>query len=221
MNAEKRYKRGTLRSVLLKTASEMISKEGLDKLTMRALCRRVGVSRTAPYRHFVSKTDLLCAIAEDGFKALKQRYQTINNDKTMNASARFQKIGMAYVEYAIENPGPYRLMFEHELRYQKKTPALLEAAKATFDEFLASVEAFRKEREISLDRTMPIANIAWVTVHGLSHLLIEDQFVIVNERRAVPSLLAGDELQGVSEVRQKMEFAEGILSDLMAMMLSH
>nr|NQU92530.1 TetR/AcrR family transcriptional regulator [Bacteroidota bacterium] len=115
MNAKKKYQFGDLRFRLLKTASEIISKEGLKKLTMRALSNQVGVSRTAPYRHFENKDALLLAIAEEGFNELTIRYQKINRDKSLDSLSRLQNIGLAYVEFAIKNPGAFRLMFGQEI----------------------------------------------------------------------------------------------------------
>ena len=220
MGTTKKNRQGNLRSRLLTTASEMISKEGLSRLTMRELSQRLGVSRTAPYRHFVNKNDLLCAIAEQGFIELQNRYKEINDDRATDASTRFQRIGMAYVEYALKNPGPYRLMFGHELINQKRTPGLLQAAQATFTEFLAAIEAFQKENRIDPDNLMSIANISWITVHGLSTLLIEDQFIISDETKAMPSLLAGNNNREMDKGREKIEFSKKIMADSMDMILS-
>ena len=71
MDSKDKNQYGDLRLRLLRTASEIISKEGLKKLTMRALSNQVGVSRTAPYRHFENKDALLLAIAEEGFNELR------------------------------------------------------------------------------------------------------------------------------------------------------
>ena len=57
------YHHEGLRTILVKTASLVLEEEGIESLTMRNLSRRVGVSRSAPYRHFEDKLALLGAQA--------------------------------------------------------------------------------------------------------------------------------------------------------------
>ena len=61
--SKKAYHHGDLRMALLKAAAHLIETDGIDAVTMRALSQQVGVSRTAAYRHFANKTDLLGAVA--------------------------------------------------------------------------------------------------------------------------------------------------------------
>jgi AcrR family transcriptional regulator len=59
----KKYHHGDLRNTLLELAEEHLGKNGIDKLSLRALARDIGVSQTAPYRHFIDKNGLLAALA--------------------------------------------------------------------------------------------------------------------------------------------------------------
>ncbi len=70
-NQTGRYHHGDLRAALLAEAAAMIAEEGVVSVTMRAIGRRLGVSRAAPYRHFADKNALLVAVAADGFNRLK------------------------------------------------------------------------------------------------------------------------------------------------------
>ena len=54
-----RYHHGNLRETLVSAAAEITAEAGLESLTLRMLSERVGVSRTAPYRHFADKAALL------------------------------------------------------------------------------------------------------------------------------------------------------------------
>src|SRR5690349_8961587 len=66
----KQYHHGDLRRALLEEAVRTIRDEGEAALTLRAVGARLGVSRTALYRHFADKSALLNAVAEDGFRRL-------------------------------------------------------------------------------------------------------------------------------------------------------
>ena len=49
----------------------VIQAQGVEMLTLRAVGERLGVSRTALYRHFADKSALLAAVAREGFRTLR------------------------------------------------------------------------------------------------------------------------------------------------------
>jgi AcrR family transcriptional regulator len=55
----KPFHHGNLRRALIATATETIREHGVEAVTMRGLSQAIGVSRTAAYRHFENKRDLL------------------------------------------------------------------------------------------------------------------------------------------------------------------
>ena len=67
------YHHGNLRRALLDEALATIGAEGVDGLTLREIGARLGVSRTALYRHFADKRALLAAVATEGFRTLRQQ----------------------------------------------------------------------------------------------------------------------------------------------------
>ena len=207
------YHHGNLRPELLGAAVSIISEEGLDHLTMRTLSKRVGVSRTALYRHFTDKSALLCAIAEDGFNKLTSRYREINNDTSLQASDRLQEIGRTYVEFAIRNPGYYRLMFGHEIMHQKRSAELIRAAKDTFTEFRSTVEAVQREVNVKLEDPLALANLAWIVVHGLSGLIIDGQIRMSGDILGFPALLENADTQNNDSIHQNLHFSRKILTD--------
>ena len=66
----KTYHHGNLRAELLDTAIEQLRENGAEDLSLRALARAIGVSQTAPYRHFADKSELLAAMATRGYREL-------------------------------------------------------------------------------------------------------------------------------------------------------
>ena len=86
-------------------------------------------------------------------------------------------LGLAYVEFALQKRGLFRLMFGPVLVERAKYPALNEAADAAFDYVQRVASA---EREGSHEEN-PSAMAAWGLVHGLSALFIDG---LVPESRA-------------------------------------
>ncbi|HEY9595958.1 MAG TPA: TetR family transcriptional regulator, partial [Spirochaetia bacterium] len=68
METRQPYHHGALRAALLAEALRSLEKDGLESLSLRGLAHAVGVSKTAPYRHFADKRELLVEIAAEGFR---------------------------------------------------------------------------------------------------------------------------------------------------------
>src|SRR5215212_5774767 len=73
MAKKRAYHHGDLRRALLAEAVRIIAKKGVDALTLRSVGARLGVSRTALYRHFADKSALLAAVASEGFRMLRMQ----------------------------------------------------------------------------------------------------------------------------------------------------
>ena len=66
----KPYHHGDLRRALLDEAVRTIQTHGVEHLTLRTVGERLGVSRSALYRHFADKQSLLATVGKEGFRAL-------------------------------------------------------------------------------------------------------------------------------------------------------
>jgi AcrR family transcriptional regulator len=175
MPKKNKYHHLDLRTKLLETTTEMIVNNGVETVTMRSLSQKIGVSRTAPYRHFSDKTALLCAIAEEGFYKIKDALDKIASNKKQDPLISLKKMALAYVDFAINNPAYYRLMFGKEV-VSNKTPLSLQiATKESFQKLTQTLEQCQKEKSIKKMDITNLANSAWATLHGLSMLLIDGQ----------------------------------------------
>src|SRR6516164_8276496 len=61
---------GNLRQALLDAAVATLDEAGADRLSLREVARRAGVSHAAPAHHFTDKAGLLTAVATEGFGML-------------------------------------------------------------------------------------------------------------------------------------------------------
>ena len=66
------YHHGDLKQTLIDVSVDVINREGLEALSLRALATQAGVSSGAPYHHFADRNDLLATIALQGFELLGQ-----------------------------------------------------------------------------------------------------------------------------------------------------
>jgi AcrR family transcriptional regulator len=169
------YHHGDLRAALLDEAAAMIAEGGTASVTMRALGQRLGVSRTAPYRHFEDKTALLVAVAASGFKRLNDRLQRIKAGAPRSSVEGVRRMGEEYVRFALENPAHYRLMYGKEAVARQDLPELREAGSALFEQLVDVIQAYQDSGGIERHDPRVQAYVAWSAVHGLASLLIDGQ----------------------------------------------
>src|SRR5918996_5749972 len=117
------YHHGNLRRGLLDEALATIRAEGVEGLKLREIGARLGVSRTALYRHFADKRALLIAVATDGFRTLREQLVTAWEEGARGRAA-FQSMGVAYVRFAVANPSHYRVMFSRFIDPQPREAEL-------------------------------------------------------------------------------------------------
>ena len=167
------YHHGDLRNALINATVEMINQYGVESITMRKLSEWVGVSRTAAYRHFSDKTDLLTATAIEGFKQFTLALQVGRLDTSIDEINQFRMMGQAYIRFAMENPAYYRLMFGDTVIQESE--ALRKASDASFNELLIMIERLQGIGVISGDEPKMQAIYVWSLMHGLSSLIIDNK----------------------------------------------
>jgi AcrR family transcriptional regulator len=175
------YHHGDLRAALLAEAAAMIAEGGAATVTMRALGRRLGVSRAAPYRHFADKTALLVAVAAEGFNRLRDRLQAMDAGAPRSGVEQFRRMGEEYVRFALENPAHYRLMYGKEALARQDQPELREAAIALFEQLVSVIQAHQRSGGIKRQDPRGQAYVAWSAAHGLASLLIEGQILATDD----------------------------------------
>jgi AcrR family transcriptional regulator len=168
----KSYHHGDLRRALIETALKRVAEEGTGALTLRDVARRVGVSQAAPYRHFRDKLALLQAVAEEGFRALMAQMDEALGS-TERPLERFQALGRAYAEFAIENAAHTRVMWSPDVLSASAPLSLQEAAQATYQKLVEAVTAAQRAGVVRSGDPTELAICAWGVMHGMSALIID------------------------------------------------
>ena len=103
-----------LRETLIEHAVQLVEDQGGERLHMRELAARVGVSRQAPYLHFPDRQALLAGVAAEAYRRLRAEITRGVCDADGRPAESVRALATAYTQFAIEHPelnalmsGPY------------------------------------------------------------------------------------------------------------------
>ena len=175
------YHHGDLRRALIEEALRTIQTDGVEYLTLRAVGLKLGVSRTALYRHFSDKQALLAAVGREGFRtlglALTEAWELHGRGR-----AGFEAMGIAYVTFAVTHPAHYRVMFGRFVESCSKDPEFVLQARSAFQVLLDSVIEQQQSGLVRRDDPLIVARFIWAIVHGIAMLAIDGQLRGQDER---------------------------------------
>ena len=166
-------KNSELRDMILATSVEIIAENGIRGLSFREVARRANVSHQAPYHYFKNDSEILTAIARDGFIKLSLDMKGESAKHPNNPLNALTASGIAYVLFALSNPGHFRVMFERSLLPAGTSIADLPEAKETHQvlkDLANTVIQSGIANKIGLEG---LTLLCWSTVHGIASLLSE------------------------------------------------
>ena len=97
------YHKESLKEQLVEIAWEICVAESWQKVNMRRVAQKAGVSNTAFYRHFKNKNDLKAELMRRGFQILNEGMKDLTNN--------FSSYGAHYIRFGLDYPHIYDLMF--------------------------------------------------------------------------------------------------------------
>jgi len=173
-----------LRRALLDEALRTIQTHGVEHLTLRTVGVRLGVSRSALYRHFADKQSLLATVGKEGFRKLRQ---TIADAWEQNGRGRagFQAMGKAYIQFAVAHPSHYRVMFGGFIESAAKDDHFVAEANAAFQVLVDALIEQQNAGGIRRDDPVQMARFVWAVVHGAAMLVIDGQVPEAAQREAL------------------------------------
>jgi AcrR family transcriptional regulator len=122
---------------ILATAWELAREHGIGGVSLHELARAVGIKQPSLYAYFDSKLALYDAMFADGNRRLLERLDALEPPPEPRAAA--QQFMGAFIDFAVEDPARYELMFHRPIPGFVPTPesyAIAEAVLARAVELL-------------------------------------------------------------------------------------
>jgi AcrR family transcriptional regulator len=170
------YHHGNLKEALITAGLEILSEQGMEGLSLRKVAKKVGVSHTAPYNHFVDKQALLAAISTAGHEQL---YQTLFNAfEAIQDSSNdiITEIAWAYLQFALDDPSRFKLMFSGALEEETDHPKFIETSLKNISLLEEIIAHCQRKGQLKEGKVEIMAIKLWSSVHGFTNLIVEDQF---------------------------------------------
>lgn len=164
-----KYARGEgdrLRVDLITAAIDLMDQHGdVDAVTLRAVARAVGVSPTVVYKHFDDHDALLRASVEFCWSNFHAAIDGARRSETDPYRA-FRATGDAYVRFATESAGQYRVMFSNRIEVPDAPEG---SGMVTFQILVELVRSILEDRDDARDPFVVAVQVhTWI--HGIVDL---------------------------------------------------
>ena len=173
--AEKKYHHGDLKNALIEAGAEILSKEGVNGLSLRKVARKAGVSHAAPYAHFPDKQTLIAAISTEGYRMLYEHLDAAVQRYRDDPHRQLVEAAWAYVSFALSDPAHFKVTFSGVVEKEKDYPAYVELSKKSFGLVVQIVVACQVAGVLKPGPSDATAVSVWSLVHGFASLLLEGQ----------------------------------------------
>jgi AcrR family transcriptional regulator len=173
--ARKEKQKQEIRTLILEASMKLFVEEGFSKVSVRKIAERIQYSPTTLYLYFKDKNEILFHCCESGFE--KMVTQNISLGLISDPIERLHQMGVNYLNFGLENPEYYDLMFIQEAPMSalidmgagwSSGDQAIEALKMIVQEAMEKGQLVPAKVEI-------VAMAVWGMVHGLVSLAIRQR----------------------------------------------
>lgn len=176
MGRPKSSEREDIRSLVLEGSKALFLKEGYANITIRKIAQAIGYTPATIYLYFQNKDEILYELHNEGFRLLYQYKLKIGEAAISGALDRLHEGGKIYIDFALENPDYYELMFNmpeprNFMARHKQSPSD-DYAMRSYEFLKKSVQMCKNEgyfKDVDVDTA---AFTFWSVVHGMVALII-------------------------------------------------
>jgi AcrR family transcriptional regulator len=168
------YHHGDLKNALIQAGIEILSRDGLQALSLRNVAKQAGVSHMAPYAHFADKQALIAAIAAEGYAKLYSKLSAAHQSKSDPLPCLFA-MAHAYLQFALDEPDHFNMTFSGAVEAEKDYPEYVEQSQRCFRLVVTLVADCQTAALFAGEDTQLLAVSIWSCIHGFIQLLLANQ----------------------------------------------
>lgn len=163
------YHHGSLPEALVTAALDLLDERGPEKVTVREVARRAGVSPGAPFRHFADRQALLTAVA-GRILADFEEWQRIAVSEERGPAMR--AFGLGFVRYAIRHPHRFELI--RSSVYGSSRPSELHEHLSGIEQAVTGIIVAGQEAgELRAGDPAVVVLAGQALVYGLSQMIVD------------------------------------------------
>jgi AcrR family transcriptional regulator len=150
------------------TKLRLFAAHGYAGVTLRGLAGELGQSPTAAYRYFDCKADIFTAARVRA----SERFARVQEEVSRGSGQpleRLSRLGTAYIQFAIDEPDAYRLIFELKPPDTVRSAELKAASERAFAPLRETIGCVVDAGVLHGD-AHELAHLFWAGLHGLASL---------------------------------------------------
>ena len=156
---------------ILNAAFEMASEEGFDHVTARTLAAKAGCSTQPIFRVYKNMEDL----GKELFEQVIEYFGTYYKNFPQKNDTPFVNLGLAYIQFAQENPKLFKLLFDSENRHGKSLYDILNGT----DGFI--VKEINNARLSGCSNPSDMFMKMWIFIHGAASMSLTGDYDLKEE----------------------------------------
>ena len=162
-----------LKALILKASMKLFVEKGIEQTTIRNIADAIDYSIGTVYIYFKDKNAILHALHTQCFAELGGQFRVLYN--VTDPMERLQAMGKVYIQYAMDNPDKYDLMFslKEPMEFLNDIQAKeWDEGTATFDVLLTTVKDCIGAGHFTGHNLDPLSFLIWSCMHGMCSLEI-------------------------------------------------
>lgn len=180
ISERKEREKQELREKIIQAASKLFLDHSFENTSIRMIADEIEYSPATIYLYFKDKNELFYEISQRGFAKFFEYFSRVNHIK--DPLVRIKELGKVYLQFALENPLYYDLMFV--IRAPMKTHHTEEGwhmGERSHSVLTTAVNECIEEGHFKGHNADALSLMIWSGVHGLVTLKLRDRLKMMGD----------------------------------------
>ena len=170
VNERKERHKEDLKKEILEAAKQLFTEKGFEATSIRAIAEKIEYSPATIYHYYKDKNEIVHALHSDGFKLLVSHFEVLGT--VTHPFERLKAMGRAYIQFAVQYPDVYKLLFvmEEPLKHVANCFEEWDEGDVAFDILLKTVGECQQNGYFKGFDVTLLSFTIWSSMHGLCTL---------------------------------------------------